>query len=270
MELYNANCLEKLPDIPDHSVDAIFADPCYPEIGREYGKMTVEKWMDMMQEVVRQSKRIVTKNGSAVFVIQPNSEKIGKMRTWVREFMIWAAKEWNLIQDMYWHNTAAQPNRHSQRKYGLMRPSVKMCVWLGEPDCYRNQDEVLLPLKESYKKHKNDNELIHYPSGHTMRKKRCLDTTIARGGSTPFNIVLMSNTYNRKCSGSFGHGAGTPHKLTEWWVKYITKPKDTVLDMFSGVGTTGVVCQENDRNYIGIENFHKYHEVACERLGVNP
>jgi len=264
IQLYCDDCLNHLPKINTDSINAIFSDPPYPEIKRDYGKMSVSDWFDMMKEVILESKRILKEDGSAVFVLQPNSEKVGSMRTWLWEFMVWAGKEWNIVQDVWWHNTAAQPNRHSQRKYGLMRPSVKACVWLGSPKCYRNQNEVLLPLK--VKKHTKDNKLKHFPSGYTMREARCLNTSIERGGSTPFNMLLMSNTFNKKCSGYFGHGAGTPYKLTEWWVKYITRPGDTVLDMFSGVGTTGAVCLENNRNYIGIEKCEAYHKTANERL----
>ena len=267
IDLRNGNCLNLLPLIPDKSIDAIITDPPYPEIKREYGKISSDDWHRMMQKVVLESKRILKEKGSAVFILQPNSEKIGTIRPWLWDFMSWACKEWNMVQDVWWHNTVAQPNAHSQRKYGLMRPSVKACVWLGSPECYRNQDEVLLPLKIT--KHNKSNKLKYKPSGYTMREARCLNTSIERGGATPFNLLKFSNVYNKKCSGSFGHGAGTPYKLTEWWVKYITKPGNTVLDMFSGVATTGIVCQELNRHYIGIERFQKYHDVAVGRLSAS-
>lgn len=40
----------------------------------------------------------------------------------------------------------------------------------------------------------------------------------------------------------------------------------TVLDPFSGAGTTGVVCIEEDRNYIGIELSEEYCEMQRKRL----
>jgi site-specific DNA-methyltransferase (cytosine-N4-specific) len=264
IELYNEDCVQKLTELPDTSIDAIFTDPPYPEINREYGKMNEDSWMLMMQQAVLQFRRVLKPLGSAVIILQPNSSKLGSMRSWYWEFMAWAIKEWNLIQDVSWFNPAAQPTRHANRKYGLMRPSVKSCIWLGAADCYRCQDAVLLPLK--IKEHKKSNELIYRPSGHHMRAARCLNTAIERGGSTPFNLLQIPNTYDKRCAGSFGHGAGTPYRLTEWWLKYITKPGDTVLDPFSGVATTGLVCRDLGRSYIGIEKFAKYHEVATQRL----
>ena len=99
-----------------------------------------------------------------------------------------------------------------------------------------------------------------------MRRGRCLSTAIERGGSTPFNFISCSNTYNVKSSGAFGHGAGTPWKLLEWWVKYITRPDDVVLDCFSGTGQTGLVSASLGRNYIGIERMPDYHEIAKKRF----
>lgn len=263
-QLYCCDCVDKLKEIESDSVSAVFTDPPYPEIKRDYGKINTNDWHQMMLEVVRQCKRILKDDGSAVFVLQPNSEKVGAMRIWLWEFLVWAAKEWNMIQDVYWFNTAAMPNVHSQRRHGLMRPAVKMCVWLGPPDAYRNQDKVLIkPCKAPKNSH---DELIVSPSGYSIRHKRAYGVPLERGGATPFNLVQFPNTYNASASGAFGHGAGTPAKLTRWWVRYITKPGDTILDPFSGVGTTGLICLEEGRNYIGIENYPEYHQKAEERL----
>jgi site-specific DNA-methyltransferase (cytosine-N4-specific) len=274
-KLYNANCLDKLLEIEDGSIDAIFTDPPYPEIDREYGKMDAISWRDMMEKVVCNSRRVLKEDGSAVFVLQPNSEHIGTMRTWFWDFVSWAGREWNIIQDVWWFNQSTPPNAHCQRKHGLMRPSVKMCLWLGSPKCYRNQDAVLVPCSESTKaKFKNrkdgDNDLEYRPSGYSMRKDRCVSTAMERGGSTPFNLIKFGNVVsNGKFSaGKCGHGAGTPVGLTRWWLGYITKEDDLVLDMFSGVATTGMVCQELNRHYIGIEQFSKYHEIAKGRLNL--
>jgi site-specific DNA-methyltransferase (cytosine-N4-specific) len=245
-------------------INAVFCDPPYPETDRDYGRMSIENWMDMMQTVVLECKRLLTSDGSMAIVLQPNSAKVGQMRTWLWEFLIWASKEWNVVQDCYWHNTAAMPSVHCTRKYGLMRPSIKMIVWLGPPDCYRNQDEVLIPASKPPKNPSDD--LIYSPSGHHIRHDRAYSVPQERGGATPFNLISMPNTNHPTHSATYGHGAGTPYKLTQWWVRYISRPGDMVLDPFSGVATTGVVALEEGRDYIGIESSPKYHTIAEERL----
>ena len=264
IKLYCGNCLDILPFISDKSVNAVFSDPPYPEIKRDYGKISVDDWMLLMQSVVKESKRIVKDTGSAVFILQANSSKIGVTRTWLWEFLVWAANEWSLIQDVYWHNTAAMPNRHCNRQYGLMRPSVKMCIWLGSSDAYRNQDEILKTPCQAPKH--SSNKIIYSPSGYNIRHDRAYATPLNRGGATPFNLIQMPNTSHKHFAAGVGHGAGTPYKLTDWWIRYICPPGGLVLDPFSGVATTGLVCKERGRSYIGIEKKPEYHSIAAERL----
>ena len=48
-----------------------------------------------------------------------------------------------------------------------------------------------------------------------------------------------------------------------------SKPGDTVLDPFNGAGTTGLVAQEHNREYIGIELNPEYIAIAERRLSQN-
>lgn len=45
-----------------------------------------------------------------------------------------------------------------------------------------------------------------------------------------------------------------------------TEKGDTVLDPFSGSGTTGVSALLHDRNYTGLELNEDYHEIASHRI----
>jgi DNA modification methylase len=40
----------------------------------------------------------------------------------------------------------------------------------------------------------------------------------------------------------------------------------TIIDPFMGSGTTGVICLQNKRNFIGIEKDDHYFEVAKKRI----
>ena len=270
IKLYNNKCENILKTIETSSIDFIFTDPPYPNIKRNYGVLTEEQWHQLMQLVVMESKRILKPSGSMVILIQPNSEKIGRMRLWAWEFLLWAAKSWNLVQDCYYWNTSAIPTVHTQEKNGLMRPSIKYCIWLGNPDCYRNQQEILWQESDAQKaerlRGRCDNSKS--PSGHSNNRQRTYKSVERRGGVTPFNIILGGNSDAHGSSGSFGHGAGTPLFLCERWIRYLSKENDTVLDPFSGLGTVGLACQNLNRSYIGIEVVESYHNLTKKRLGV--
>jgi DNA modification methylase len=62
------------------------------------------------------------------------------------------------------------------------------------------------------------------------------------------------------------HFAVYPTALIEPCVLAGSRPNDTVLDIFSGSGTTGVVALQNNRNYIGIEINKDYAELSEQRL----
>ncbi|MDI9585869.1 MAG: DNA methyltransferase, partial [Acidobacteriota bacterium] len=94
------DCLDLLKQIPDQSIDAVITDPPYAEVKRDYGRWTESEWWALIVEgVVPEVRRILKPTGSAVFIIQPNSRKVGSMRGWVFEFMAWVCREWNMVQD---------------------------------------------------------------------------------------------------------------------------------------------------------------------------
>lgn len=266
IDLRLGNCLEVLPGLPSGSVDSVITDPPYPEISRAYGRMTEAEWHAMMRRVVPEVRRVLKPTGSAVFVLQPNSRKVGSMRPWFWEFMAWACHKWNLIQDAYWWNFTAAPTVHVHRTKGLMRPSVKPCVWLGPPDCYRNQDAVLWTAAQStWAIDRSDRALRRHPSGLTKRNRRILDCVRERGGSTPFNLLPVSNSDSGNGSVNV-HGARTPLPLCSWWTRYLCPPGGTVLDPFSGTATVGLAALKHGCHYIGIEKMPEYHAIAEKRL----
>jgi DNA modification methylase len=267
VRLYCDDCRNVLPMLPDVSIDAVITDPPYPCIKRSYGYWTEEEWFALMKPVVRECRRVLKPHGSAVFILQPNSEKVGRMRPWVWDFLAWCCREWNVVQDHYWWNFTAPPTVHTHRTIGLMRPSVKIGVWLGEPACYRNQDSVLWSQSESNAAaDRSDRALKYHPSGSHNRIGRTVAVADERGGVTPFNLLPLANTNSVSSAGSEGHGAGTPEPLCNWWIRYLTRPGDVVLDPFCGSGTTGMAALRLRRKFIGIEAVPEYHAISARRL----
>lgn len=253
--------------IPDGSVDAVICDPPYPEINRSYGRFTEAEWDALMRRVVSECRRILKTTGSAVFILQPNSEKVGRMRVWLWDFLSWTAREWNQVQDVWWWNPATPPTVHCQRQHGLMRPSLKACVLLGEPDCYRRQDAILWTESEANAAvTREDRALQRKPSGQSMRAGRCAALSDERGGVTPFNLLPISNTDSQSGAGSHGHGAGTPLALCRWWVRYIVPSGGVVLDPFTGSGTTGLAALEEGCRFVGIEREPHFADIARQRM----
>ena len=55
----------------------------------------------------------------------------------------------------------------------------------------------------------------------------------------------------------------------EYLIKTYTNENETVLDFTMGSGSTGVACQNTNRNFIGIEQNENYFKIAQERIEQN-
>lgn len=261
--VHHGDCREVMATLDAASVDAVVCDPPYAEIDRPYGRLTEPQWHDLMDGVIEQVRRVLNPSGSAVFVIQPNSERVGRMRPWVFEFMAKWARQWNMVQDAWWWNHCTPPTVHCQRNRGLMRPSLKACVWLGPSNCYRNQDAVLWDeSKGNVGKRTGDRALKVRPSGLTMRDDRCGTAAVDRGGVTPFNVLPIPGANVEKGV----HGAATPLPLASWWTRYICPEGGTILDPFCGSGTMGVAAVSSGRYFVGVEKEAEYVEIARARI----
>ena len=64
----------------------------------------------------------------------------------------------------------------------------------------------------------------------------------------------------------YGHSAEKPIDLMVRAVRLVTRSGDTVLDPFSGSGSTAVACQLSGRHFVGIERDEAYCEIAAKRL----
>lgn len=264
--LYHGDCIEIMRGLPDASIDAVITDPPYPEIDREYGRMTEAAWWDMMMGVCVEVRRLLKPTGSAVFILQPNSRKVGSMRGWLWEFMAWVCREWNMVQDVWWWNTTTLPT--GGVKSGLSRSSIKSCVWCGDPSCYRDQALVLLEphkLAEYHSRYYRD-KTQSSPSGHVVKPSSHLSFE-KNGGVSPFNLLPIGvSGVATENAGSNGHGAGTPLELAKWWTRYIVPPGGTVLDPFVGSGTMMLAAMTYDCHGIGIDKMAKYIDMAQSRV----
>ena len=264
--LIHADCQKELKRLTSKSVDCVITDPIYPEVTRQYGRISEDEWHDLMHAVVTECRRVLKPRGSTVFIFQPTYERLGQMRLWLWEFVAWAGKEWNLIQDAYWWATDALPLAGTNRKYGLLRQSVKMCVWLGPPDCHRNQDAVLwTPSQAMATKHRTDFALRVGPAGRTYRNGTIAQAADERGGTTPFNLLPIPN--GGRPGGTEHHPATTPYDVVAWWCRYLLPPRGVLLDPFCGSGTMLLAGLDHGASrVIGIDWEKKYLAIARRRI----
>lgn len=246
-----------LPTLPPAHFDLVLTDPPYPCIKRSYGTWTEAEWWALMRAVVPECMRVLKPTGSAVFILQPNSERVGRMRTWHLEFQLWVAREWGIVQDAYWWNNSSLP--HPVK--GQLTPAVKACVWVGPEGCSRHPVRVVRKTSTP----RQDAPAFSHARGEHSRK-RMYAARERNGGSWPHNCIPMGNRAGGQCAGDIGHGAGTPLALCSWWTRYLCPPGGRVLDPFCGSGTVGLAALAHGAEFVGIERVPEYVEIARRRL----
>ena len=111
------------------------------------------------------------------------------------------------------------------------------------------------------------------PSQHNISEKGFLKNN---GGSIPPNVLISSNTtsnslYLNYCrsNGARPHPARMPEDIPRFFIKLLTDPKDIVLDPYCGSNTTGQVCEELGRFWLGIDSNEDYLRNSVGRFESN-
>ena len=81
------------------------------------------------------------------------------------------------------------------------------------------------------------------------------------------DILSIPNKKTKDKNGKNIHDTEKPVELMEVLVNNSSQENELVLDPFMGVGSTGIACIKNKRNFIGIEIDENYFNIAKSRLG---
>ena len=82
----------------------------------------------------------------------------------------------------------------------------------------------------------------------------------------PINLITYNNQLGECNNSNRVHPTQKPVPLLEYLIKTYTNEEDTVLDFTMGSGSTGVACQNLNRDFIGIELDEHYYHIAEERI----
>lgn len=149
------------------------------------------------------------------------------------------ARGWYLRQDIIWQKPNPMPESVTDR-------------------CTKSHEYIFLLSKKP--KYYFDNEAIK-------------EDAIGSEGTGQENFVSIVDKRNKRDVWSVNvkpykeaHFATYPPELIEPCVLAGSKEGDTILDPFSGSGTTGQVAMQHNRNYIGLELNPDYAKISEKRL----
>lgn len=238
-DLKHGDCLERMKEIPDGSVDMILTDPPYGT--------TSCKWDSIipLEPMWEHLKRIIKPNGAIVMTAsQPfTTTLIASNIKDFRQVQVWDKK-------MPTGHLNAKKKILSRHEDLVMFSMARFGRFTYNPQKRKGEYRNKTP------KRKSDDYTGSVYSTVSHKKDNFNDDYY------PTSIVEISNA-NQK---SKVHPTQKPVALMEYLIRTYTNEGETVLDFTMGSGTTGVACANTGRNFIGIEMDVDYFAIARQRI----
>lgn len=249
-----------------NSVDLIITSPPFGLISKKsYGNEISENYCDWFRSFADAFNDVLKEKGSLVIDIQGVWTKGSPVRSLYHfELLQMLCKEYGfyLCQEHYWWNPSKLPTpaQWVTVKRTRVKDAVNCIWWLSKsPNPKANNKKILSPYSDSmmsvlsngfYSKGKR-------PSGHVLSKKHF---NINHGGAIPPNLIVASNASSKgayfdycKKNNLKIHPARFPYAIPDYFIRFLTKKNDLVLDPFGGSSSTGYVAEKNNRKWISIE-----------------
>ncbi|HAH2991608.1 DNA-methyltransferase [Hafnia paralvei] len=264
IELINDDCLIALKRLSSDSIDLIVTSPPYADQRKNtYGGISADKYVEWFTPIANELLRVTKSSGSFVLNIKERAIN-GERHTYVIELILMMRKlGWLWTEEYIWHKKNSYPGKWPNR----FRDSWERCIHFTKSKKFNMyQEEVMVPMgdwKNSRLKNISDTDKKRDESkvGSGFGKK--IENWVTRDLAYPTNVLHMAT----EC-GNRSHSAAFPESLPEWFIKLFTTEGDTVLDPFSGSGTTLKVAKAMKRNAVGIEILDEYCEITANRVGL--
>ena len=241
------DCLERMKEIDDGSVDLTVTSPPYDNL-RTYNGNNALWGEHVWKAVIKDLYRVTKDGGVVVWVVGDATIKGCETGTSFRQALFFMECGFNLHDTMIWEKTG------------------NGC--LGSQNAYGQVFEHMFVFSKSKIK------------THNLIKDR---ENKIKSGTVKVNASLVdgkgySRVVERKPFGKRNniwrinqqqkseHPAPFPEQLAQDHILSWSIEGDVVLDPFMGSGTTGVACVKTKRNFIGIELDEGYFKIAEQRI----
>jgi len=273
---YQGDSRGLLKSVPDCSVNLIMTSPPYAlHFKKEYGNASQSEYVAWFLDFAADFRRVLTDDGSLVIDIGGAWQPRRPTRSLYHyELLIALCRDFgfHLAQEFYWYNPAKLPSPAewvTARKIRV-KDAVNCIWWLSKTTAPKADNRNVLVgyspdmrrlLKRGYRAKVR-------PSGHVITQKFA-----DKGGAIPPNILIFGNNdanglYMSRCqqTGLKPHPARFPIHLPTFFIRFLTEPKDLVLDPFAGSNTTGEAAEREGRRWLSFEREKTYLQGSVFRF----
>lgn len=267
--ILEGDCFELIKGQPDNSVDLIITSPPYADIVN-YGKnISIKKpneYVDWIIPLFREIYRVLKPSGSFILNINDNCSN-GVRNTFIYDLISTNNKETKLkLYDTYiWHKRNGIPNGSTKRFrnttefiFHFVKDAKHLKFYMD-----RVLEETTQATKERFSRGK-----VYGAQGRIEDGVR-IKTAINKNTD---DKVRPDNVFRFPTAGAardnlIKHPAPFHKELPTYFINLLTDENDVVLDVFAGIGTTGLACKELNRQFVGYELNPKYVEFGNKRIG---
>ncbi|HSV73685.1 MAG TPA: site-specific DNA-methyltransferase [Chthonomonadales bacterium] len=264
------------------TVNAIVTSPPFALLRKKpYGNESQSEYVDWFMSFAVEFRRVLRDDGSLVVEIGGAWLPGQPVRSIYQfELLVRLVRDggFALAQEFYWHNTAKLPGPAQWVNIERVRvkDSVSTIWWLSKTTRPSADNRaVLRPYGASHRRLMATGRYNRgaRPSGHDISGKFGVDN----GGAIPPNLLEVANTssadqYQEFCrrEGLPVHPARFPAEIPSFFIRFLTRPGDLVLDPFAGSNVTGAVAEQLGRRWLAFDTDRRYLRGSVGRFAGVP
>jgi site-specific DNA-methyltransferase (cytosine-N4-specific) len=259
---FQADALAVLRRLPANSVALVFTSPPFAlRRQKAYGNVAPDQYVEWFLPFAEEIYRVLRPDGSFVFELGGawNSGS-GTRSLYPYELILRLTRTFHLAQEFYWYNRSRLPTPAEwvTIRRTRVKDAVNVLWWLSKSDAPQADNRrVLQPYSRSMKRLLKDGyKVAMRPSQHEISKHFRRDN----GGAIPPNLLDVPNTrssdeYIHRCraAGLPIHPARFPAELPDFFIRFLTRPRQLVVDPFAGSNVTGQVAEGLERKWLSVE-----------------
>ncbi|UTY23669.1 DNA-methyltransferase [Treponema denticola] len=260
--ILSGDCLEKLKELPNSSVDLIVTSPPYADQRKNtYGGIKPEKYVSWFLPIAAELFRVLKNDGTFILNIKEKVQN-GERNTYVLELILEMKKQgWLWTEEFIWHKKNCYPGKWPNR----FRDAWERLLQFNKIKKFNMyQEAVMVPMGDWAKNRlKNLSEIDKIRDNSKVGSGfgKNISNWLERDMAYPTNVLHLATECSNK-----NHSAAFPESLPEWFIKLFTQEYDTVLDPFMGSGTTVFVANRMNRHAIGIDIVDEYCKKVQKKI----
>ena len=264
IQLFNADCLEKMKDISSNSVDLIICDLPFGCLADNRKKMPNIYRTDNGKPLPQMNERITGCSWDIKIDLEAFWKEIKRIRkndhtpclhfcTTKYGFDLWESNKKEFRYDLVWDKGRGVSFLSANK---MPMRSHEMIYVFSKAGAYYNRVDISGDFPAG-KRHKNNRlsnvyNTIQIDTKDTPSDKRCALS------------VIDINNYAKKGQ----HPTAKPIEIYKFLIERYCPEGGTVLDPTFGSCNSGLACKELGRNYIGIEKDKEFFKKAESALTV--